>query len=322
MVAEVLRCGAYADEVVMNFVNRRFVPHWFDVAKPEINAGDGWAYEADAVAAIGRLDKNPKGKSRGGGFQSKEGRVTASNYPAAIFLTPDGKRLQDVELWGILPPERFVEALKRVAAQYPDYFSPTAEENATFAHALANPDNALSQADAARVAFEILEWEKALAFIATALERSQKCSATTRADLLFLRAKIRFYEKDNAAAVDDLRFADQANGGDNRKLAAEIAVLSGKIAMHAKRYDDAIRIFRKVVDDAREIALPAAGEARYRWGLALWKAEKTEEAKDVWRRHKKEMPWDRYARRSAASIGLPESEAFTNQEIFEDSGWW
>lgn len=306
----------------MNFVNRRFVPHFFDVAKPEINAGDGWAYDAAAIAAIGRLDKNPKGKSRGGGFQSKEGRVTASNYPAAIFLTPDGRRLLDVELWGILPPETFFYGLKKVVEKYAEYFRPSKEEEALFAQATQNPDNALLQSDAARLAFEIADWERTRGFIETALTRSQKCSSTTRADLLFLRAKIRFYEKDDEAAARDLRLAEEANNGDQRKLSAEMAVLSGKIAMKKKRHEDAIRIFRKVIADAEHFALPAAGEARYRLGLALWKSGHEDEAKDVWRRHKNDMPWDVYARRSAASIGLPESEAFTNQELFEDIGWW
>jgi hypothetical protein len=60
----------------------------------------------------------------------------------------------------------------------------------------------------------------------------------------------------------------------------------------------------------------------YTTGLALWRQDAHEEAKALWRRHRAQLPFDRLARRSAASLGMPEAEAFQNQELREKKGWW
>jgi hypothetical protein len=64
------------------------------------------------------------------------------------------------------------------------------------------------------------------------------------------------------------------------------------------------------------------GAAMYYAGLCQHRLGRQDEARALWRRHRAELPFDRLARRSAASLGLPEAEAFTNQELLELRGWW
>ena len=64
------------------------------------------------------------------------------------------------------------------------------------------------------------------------------------------------------------------------------------------------------------------GEALYFSGLCRHRLGDENLAHETWRFHRRFLPWDRLARRSAASLGLPEAEAFMNQELYETKGWW
>jgi TolA-binding protein len=85
-------------------------------------------------------------------------------------------------------------------------------------------------------------------------------------------------------------------------------------------HEGAIAALREAAD--RKPPSTWSGAARYETGLALHRLGRKDQAKAVWRRHRQDLPFDRLARRSAASLGLPESEVFLNQELVDASGWW
>ncbi len=308
-----LRSGAYSDDVITNFVQRRFVAHMFDVAPPGKNYGDGSAYDPAAIAVIGDVHAL-RGGRKGGGTEDRDGRVRADSYPAALFLTPEGDRLGD-GLWGILPPERLLAQLREVMAKWPSYFEPSDDERATFAAAVERPHDVDALLAAARLHWELAEFEPALAHA----ERGRKLATTPplRAQLCYVAGRsltclLRF---------DDARVALTACERDAEgELALAVQVALARLDLRAGEPAKAAARLQPLC--AFETPTRETGAVLYTTGLALWRAGQHDEAKKLWRQHRRELPFDRLARRSAASLGLEEAEAFRNQELFEVKGWW
>jgi hypothetical protein len=308
----VLRSGAYSDEVVTNLVQRRFVACMYDVAPPGRNAGDAWAYDADAVRVIGPIDQLRRGR-RGGGTQGVDGRVRADSYPAALFLLPDGTRLGD-GLWGILPPEAMLKQLQAVIAKWPQHFPEPAEERAVLAAATQHPDDAAAALAAARLCWELAWFEQVLPHCAEAV--LAHAAPLERAELLYLRGRaLTCLGRD-----DEARAALGAAAPEPGDLADAVQVALARLDMRAGGHDAALA--RLVPLTVREQAGRWTGTAMYYAGLCHHREGREAEAKQLWRRHRTELPFDRLARRSAASLGVPEAEAFLNQELLERKGWW
>ncbi len=311
MVAEVLRGGAFTDDVVINLVNRRFVANFYDVAPPGENFGDAWAYDKEAIKAIGEV----RGKG-GGGTQDPSGRVKADAYPAAIFVTPEGKRL-DADLYGIVGPAKFVEHLRGVMKKYPEWFVPTKEEAEIEKRADENPRDPQAQLEDARLAWELADWNRCLKRTATtqSLEGSPKIAA----ELAYLEARVCTCQGEAEKALASLGKAEKLIQ-ESDPMADDVLVARARVRVNQGRYGEALAIYETVIG-----AYPKGdrvGEALYYSGLCLHYSGKKEEAKKLWRRHREELPGDRLARRSAISLGLEEAEAFLNQEIVDRKGWW
>jgi hypothetical protein len=310
----VLRSGAYSDEVVMNLIRRRFVATWYDVAEPGVNAGDAWAYDPDAAAAFGSAPRKPPRGKRGGGSQGTDGRVRADSYPAALFLTPEGELLGP-GLWGILSPEAMVAALQALIAAHPERFAPGDDEAQIVAAADARPDDVAAQFAAARLAWELAEFEACLRRADAGLRAAG--AGVAAAELHWLRGRALLCLHQTAEARTALGAAAAAASPGERLDAARFALAMAAIQDGA--HEDAL---------ARCMALVAEGDdawrgaAMYYAGLCHWRLGRRDEAKALWRRHRAELPWDRLARRSAASLGVPEAQAFRNQELLETKGWW
>lgn len=306
-----LRSGAYSDEVVTNLVQRRFVAMMYDVAPPGKNYGDGSAYDAAAIAAVGPMDELRRGR-RGGGSEDKNGRVRADSYPTALFLAPDGERLGD-GLWGIMPPERLLRGLRDVIAKWPQYFEPAPEERAVLARAEAQPDDATAQLDAARLSWELAEFEAVLSHAKRGLGNAPP---PVRAELRYLNARaLTCLGRDDEARTS--LFAIEETG-DELALAVQVAL--ARLELRAGKLDAAVERLRPFC--TFETPMRHSGAVLYTTALALWRQGAHDEAKVLWRQHRRELPFDRLARRSAASLGLDEAEAFRNQELFETKGWW
>jgi hypothetical protein len=311
----VLRSGAYCDEIVMNLVNRRFVASWYDHAHPSKNAGDGFAYDAQACTAVDPLFTGPDAeRPRRGGTQARDGRVTAASYPAGIVVTPDGQRLGKV-IWGTPPPEKFVAELLAILAAHPTWSAPGVEEQAIGRAADQRPDSPPAQLADARVAFECADFARCLRRCAVGLDHGQ---GGLRGELLYLRGRALLCQRATGDARKALLAAQPLLAKSD--LADDVALALAFATLQERDFEGARDAF---ADVARWYPTgDRAGEARYYEGLCHYKLGAKDRAKAVWRAHKQEMPLDRFARRSAASLGLPESQAFLNQELLEDSGWW
>lgn len=308
-----LRSGCYSDDVIVNLVQRRFVAHMYDVAPPNENYGDGSQYDPDAIAAIGDLDRLRKGR-RGGGTQEPNGRVRADSYPAALFVAPDGKLLGD-GVWGIVPPERMLDRLREVMAQWPQWFEPTADERAVFAAAKDRPDDFAAVFAAARLRFELAEFDAALALARRAGELSGDAASRARCAHLAGRALVCLHRLDEAR-----KLLDNAAKDADAQLAPFVQLALARIDLRTKDPEAALRRLAPLCAFATPSA--SSGATLYTAGLAAYRAGDEERAKRLWRQHRTELPFDRLARRSAASLGLEEAEAFQNQELFEVEGWW
>ncbi len=280
-----LRGGAFCDDVVINLVNRRFVPNYYDLAPPGNNFGDAWAYDEDAVKAIGKF------KVRRGGSQDNDGRVVADDYPTAVFVTPDGKKL-DADIKGIMPPAVLVEKLRKVMSDHADWFKPV-------------PD-AADPKEAARLAWELADWDRALKHIE---------AAGKDPEMTYLRARVLTCRGEHEKALEVAKAPPE-----DSPWWDDVETARGRALLNLERYDDALKAYEGVLEKAPKGN--RVGEALYYAGLCHWGSGRKAEAKKLWRRHRAELPHDRLARRSAISLGLPEAEAFMNQELVDRKGWW
>src|SRR5262245_41957705 len=300
----------------MNFINRRFVATWYDTAPPEVNAGDAWAYDQDAVRVVGRLERNKHGRRASGGTQDLDGKVRADSYPAALFIAPDETRIGD-GLWGICSPERMLAGLKALVAEHPSLFPLSPEEARSLAKA-ADAGDAAAQRDAARLHWELADFEACSRAADVGLAAARTADAL-RAELLYLkgRALLCLHQPDRAAEPlgEAARIAQLSPD-----LGDAITVARARTRAAGGDHEGALALLKDVTDRNEPSAW--SGAALYEAGLAQYRLGRKDQAKELWRRHRQKMPFDRLARRSAASLGLPEAEAFLNQELVDGSGWW
>jgi hypothetical protein len=239
--------------------------------------------------------------------------VRADSYPAALFLLADGTRLGE-GLWGILPPEAMLQELLAVIAKWPQHFAATDAERAVHAAAAARPDDAAARLAAAHLCWELAEFEQVLPHCDDAvLERARPAE---RAELLYLRGRaLTCLHRDGEA-----RAALSAAAPEPGDLADAVQVALARLDMRGGDHDAALAKLLPLAQQERPGRW--TGTALYHAGLCRHRQGDEQGAKSLWRRHRAELPFDRLARRSAASLGLPEAQAFLNQELLETKGWW
>src|SRR5262245_367506 len=207
----------------------------YDVAPPSKNYGDGSAYEPAAIDAVGAMQAL-RSERGGGGSEDPSGRVRADSYPTALFLAPDGERLGD-GLWGIMPPERLLRGLRDVIEKWPRYFEPTPDERAVLARADALPDDSTAQLDAARLAWELAEFE---AVVSRADRGLGKAPLPIRAELRYLKARaLTCLGRDDEARTALLAIDETAA---NLMLAVQVAL--ARLELRAGKPDEAAKRLR------------------------------------------------------------------------------
>lgn len=294
-----LRGGAYTDEVVISLLNRRFTPFFYDVAPDEQSTGDGWAYDEAAVKAIGKFEGGRNG------VMGADGRVVADDYPSGVIVTPDGKRLGE-PLMGMVTPAELLAYLKGIMEKHPEHFKPTKEEL----------EAEQSPLTGARLAWALGEFEAAVKRADAGLAAA---TGEAKSELLLIKAKAldRLGKWDDAMKAAEAAWASRPSK--DFELSDDIQSEQGRILLAQEKWEDARDYFNAIL--GKYPKGDRFGEAMYYAGLANYNLGKKEKAKELWRRHAKELPKDRLARRSAISLGLPEVEAFLNQELVDRKGW-
>ncbi|HEX5052892.1 MAG TPA: hypothetical protein VFZ65_14040 [Planctomycetota bacterium] len=296
-----------------NLVRARFVPVMYDVAPPGRNAGDAWAYDQDAVDVISDIDRLQRGRAAGGS-QEPNGKVRAGSYPAALFVLPDGTMLGD-GLWGILPPERMVAELQRVIARWPEHFPACAAELAVLQAAEQHPGDVAAQLAAAQLSWELADFDAVLRVASP--ELVAQATGSTAGVLSYLRGRALLCLGRDNEARHELEAAAASLAGD--ELAA-VHVACARLDMRAGEPEQALQRLLPMTQFERPGRW--TGAAMYYAGLCYHRLGDEVRSKQLWRRHREQLPYDRLARRSAGSLGLPEAEAFLNQELLEQKGWW
>jgi tetratricopeptide (TPR) repeat protein len=212
-----------------------------------------------------------------------------------------------------------VAELNALIDAHPECFAPGEEERRIVAAVAAHPDDANAQLAAARLCWELARFDACLRHADAALRAGGAgADAAPASELHYLRGRALLCLHRTAPARTALARAAAGAGGDLRDAARFQLALA---AIQDGRHEEALAALEAMID--REPAGATwRGAAMYYAGLCHWRLGRPDAAKERWRRHRRELPWDRLARRSAASLGLPEAEAFRNQELFETQGWW
>jgi hypothetical protein len=209
--------------------------------------------------------------------------------------------------------------LRELVAQHPALFTPPPEELAIAERAEKAPQDARAQLADARLAWALAEWDRCLRRVEAGAS-SESCDPATKAELLYLRGRVQLCQHLPKDARTSLEKALDLARTAAPALLDDILCALGRA--HAQEQDDraALSLFERVVRE--HASSDRVGEALYYAGLCHHRLGDARTAKALWRHHRKAMPFDRLARRSAASLGLPEAQAFLNQELLEREGWW
>lgn len=281
---------------------------FYDLAPPERNAGDGWAYDGEAVEAVGDVRTGVTNAMQVGG------RIQC-NFYAAVFLTPEGKRVHAFQ--GLPAPKEMVRQLRETLKKFPEYAKPSPKEAAILKKADENPSDAKAQLAAAREAWAVADREKSRAYLKRARAALPKKPAAWAAGIPYLEARIALWNGKLNAASARLTEAASLDPDEKSGLSDDIAACRARVALEGHDWALAAKLFALVT-----AAYPdgnRAGESLYFAGLAHHRAGDEESARRFWRRHVEEYPKDRLARRSA--ISLPGAKAFKNQELPDGEGW-
>lgn len=282
------------------------------MAPKKNNAGDAWAYDEDAVKALGTkfVDGPPQN-----GHQDSDGRIHADSYPAGVFVTPDEKILKGT-IVSIPGPAMFINKLLKIMKNNPDYIKPTKEEEEIESRANSNQKDVKAQLDDARLAWELADWERCLKRIETGLAITE-LENTTKAEFYYLDGRVRTCKGEYEKAMTSIEECSKLIKEDH-ELADDIKTAKARILLNQKKYLKAGILFEDVIK-----SYPKGnriGEALYFAGLCSYLSGSKTEAQKFWKRHIEEFPHDRMARRSA--ISLPGASSFKNQELVDREGWW
>ena len=288
------RGGALAERRVIDLINRRFVPFFYNVGK------GGCGYDADAAKFIHE-------------FTSEfEGNAVA---PPPIFLaSPESKLLGQLD--NFVHQDEFFSGLLKVLRENPEFNKPTDEEKAALdAGESKNASVAQLQA-AARINEELGEYKDALRLYAAIVESAGLAAEDSVSATLAL-ARIERYSKNWKLAEVWLDFLDKKWSNPKSRpttLDAELAMERAYSLLAAKNYDAARKLL--VVAIKADPTHDRVPEMHYYAGLASYKLKRKEWANFHWGWVMVNAPDDRHYMR-AYSAATNEASPFPNPDLDE-----
>jgi tetratricopeptide (TPR) repeat protein len=290
----VFRGGALAERRVIDLINRRFVPFFYNVGK------GGCGYDADAASFIHE-------------FTSEfEGNAVA---PPPIFLaSPEHKLLGQLD--NFVHQDEFFTGLLKVLRENPDFNKPTDAERAALEAGESETATVAQRQLAARIQEELGEYKAARKLYAAVAEATDIATQDSVSAALAL-ARIERYSKNWKLAETRLDLLDK-NWSDAKSrpttLNSELAMERAYSLLAAKSYDAA----RKLLVDAIK-ASPShdrVPEMHYYAGLASYKLKRKEWASFHWGWVMVNTPDDRHYMR-AYSAATNEASPFPNPDLDE-----
>jgi tetratricopeptide (TPR) repeat protein len=265
----VLRGGPFSEKRVIELINRRFVPFFFNVGK------QGRGYDAAAAAFIAKVDP------RFGG--------NAVPTPPVWVFSPDGTLLTTIDNYA--PKAEFYDALRQVLRDHPELDRDTPEESEVFVRPTVHlgqgrGSNLAERLAAARLYESLGRWAKA-----DGRYRMLETSETREgARALLGRARLARYRGDGTAVDRFLKRLQALDPALRSALRENVAMELGYRLLAQKRYRPAYRVLTTA---AR--AFPAAkrlGELHFYAGVAAFHLEQRDWAAFHWCWVMKHIPDD------------------------------
>jgi len=247
-----LRGGPFADKRIIQLINRRVVPFFF-------NIGLGHGYDKDAKELIVSVDKRFAGN--------------AVPTPPIWVFSPDSKLIGTIGNY--VQKDKFFKQLRAILDKNSAYDKFSEDENRIIGLAEKTPDDSSAQIKAGRIFEELGKYEKASAFYAKAVEVCQEASSTAMAKLGL--ARIRRYEKDWVkfnSIVKNLNDSHQA------QASADIAMETAYDFLHQKDYQRAKHVLDIAIHQNSQSK--RIGEMHYWAGVACFRLNQKNWANFHW----------------------------------------
>jgi len=263
-----MRAGCFAEDRVIDLINRRFVPFFFN------RGGPGLGKDAAALAFVAGQTENQ------------------AAYLAAF--RPTGELLGETELYA--DKDAVAAFLSDLLARYPEYAGPTPDE----ARLLAEQDAPEDHLASARLREELADYSAAAAAYA---ELSEAAAPPIRAAALLGLLRIERYRKDWPRHE---RHEARLRQLDDDALSIHADVERGYRLLAQERYAEARQLLQPLA--RRATASPRLAEAHFSAGVACWFDGDRDWAKLHWVWIVENLPEDRLAPRAriaAAAEGMP-----------------
>lgn len=267
-----MRAGAFSELRVINLLNRRFIPFFFNTGGP------GLGRDAGAEAFV-------------------KGKVKNKWAHFAVFDTK-GSWLGESEIYS--DKDLTFEFLVKHLKDNPEYNQPTEAEKQAFAEAERNLSDAQVQLRAGRVHEELGEYAKAQANYSRVLALSDG-----RAQVEAWRGRLRMarYDKDWTGMEKLIAEIPATLQPD---LAADVAVERGYALTAKKRHAEARKLLERAIRE--HPTSTRMGEMRFYAGVAAWFLNDYDAASFQWCWIVENIPEDHMVRRAftaAAHRGMP-----------------
>lgn len=273
-----MRAGCFAETRVINLMNRRFVPFYFNTS----GMGEGDDESAQEFVA-GKLE-NPY------------------VYLSAFAAKQGGPHLATSQIYA--DKDDVFEFLMGLLQKHSEFNSFTSAEQQVLQRAQEHPEDSLALIAAAELLEELGRYGKALPLCMAALETPGNDAVRARAWLLAMR--MARYEQNWTGLEVLLEDAEEADGDDLLGLAPSIAMERAYMLLSGKLYGE-----MRTVLDATIDSYPAArrsGELRFYAGVANYFLGDKDAADYHWCFVQEELPDDHMARRcfvAAAREAMP-----------------
>lgn len=277
-----MRAGGFAETRVIDLINRRYVPYYYEVS------GMGCAASPDAAAFVAKQTRNP--------------------YAFLAAFTPEGELVGETALYA--DKDQVFEFLRSLLVRHPDYAEPTPAEEQVLA-ALAKPDaDAAACCAGAELLVELGAYASATRAFERALAAKPGAALAVRAELALTRIAREQREWDEAK-----RHTDRAAA-----LVPKPSLgASDLIALERGRYDLAHGEYARARDglQAAIAAWPgsrALGELHFDAGVACFFAGERDLAKYHWCWVCENIPEDRLYQRCYYSATF-DKNPYPNPEL-------
>ena len=277
-----MRAGCFAEKRVIDLLNRRFVPYFFN------RGGPGKGHDKAAHKFATGKTKNP--------------------YAYFAVFTPEGKYLSESDIYA--NKDDVFKWLKKQLADHPEYAAPTEYEKQILSEAKDATKNSPMRASAATLLEELGEYKKAKAYYRGMATAKGDSEAACEARLALLRiARYQKRWKEHTKQEERLRKLD--TGGEH---AVDLTMERAHRLLAKKKYQKARDLLQPLSRTTAATSSPRLAEIHFHAGVACWFLKDRDWAKFHWCWIVKQLPEDRFYMRAYVAAAA-EIMPYPNPEL-------